>query len=703
MSDVTTTPVSTSELSLEIRGQNEPLTIVNHRNVLPDAADATVRGAFQRAAVAATNLDPDAIYAVSRAFVDPRSGAALLRAEAFQTETVEAAELRSLNGHVLLTEVFPLIQPRTGAEPGEVPHPTVHGLLDGNGLPTAALELTFEDPDHLRGYLRQTITDTRRIGKKYDDSILARRVTRPILAHAARIAFRDGAEPLWVVVVRDGITRVVSAWATRLGAPAGERRLADEVTQQLLERKDVRRTGTSATQEHARGREEVLARVRSDFYAGMVDGQPSEQAIRIGQTYSLPAQVYIGIDLASQQHVRHSEAFDDAQRSIVSSIHVDFKGWDPAAGDVEAFNRALHRAQHAGAISEGILASTTDDSWERYIAQLWEEGYPGPRPGPASPLWRAVLLIAILTRRDTASAVKRELRQILGISRITNKRYMSYLGPVVDLPWRAAKSRTLRQARRAWSSGGPVPDSVFTAQWYPVPASRFEDLLPAATTELERGTIGPARVTLMVAGGIAFAADKLILSNTGSALTARTVPFRSDPHVVVEKLGESGAGLHQLARAADTFEADRPTHEALSDVERRDGLTGYAHARVDVDNPSQAVVDAAGTPEPLTVYHVVEMSDPKRAQDEQEASDDLDLATRLSPQEESNEVVARLESTLAAATDQLARLGALRAESGVSPQNVRWARLDRRATQIQRSLVRFAPVEDDQDLDEDEL
>jgi hypothetical protein len=262
-------------LTLKISRNTDPLVVMNFVSDLPTASTVKDRTALVKAGQSSeANLDEDAWHAVARAMVDPATATAMLRNDLFIEETAENTTLLSVPARVLLTEVFPLIQPRSGATAGSVTHPEVAGVLADDGKPTAALAFRFEDKDHLARYLRQTVAQTRVLGRKYDESILSRRISRPILVHPARIDFEDGAESVWVVVVRDGITRVVSSWAARFDQDTTPEQLAEHVEAVMLSTKPTRAARTE-TQQHARGREEHAEQDRASFTAGMTGGTPN--------------------------------------------------------------------------------------------------------------------------------------------------------------------------------------------------------------------------------------------------------------------------------------------------------------------------------------------------------------------------------------------------------------------------------------------
>lgn len=645
-----------TNVSLSAHKDGDNLQITNMRDRLPEESSVTDRNALVKAVTQACNLNVDAAHAIARAVVFPKVAAQIAREGHLVEETAQTATLGALAGSgVYLHEVFPLLQPRSGGSPVTVPHPAVRGLVDDDGRPEAAVSLTFRDHTHLEDYLKQTVVETRNLGSRYDDSILSRRVGRPILVHVARLDFTDGSESVWVLLVRDGLTRVVSSWAARLNAQATADEIADSMVSELLAVKTSTRRTDTATQERARGRAQHAAQARARFSAGMAGAHPSEDAIRVGQTFTLPAQMFIGVTAGTIEGLPAEEVFDDAVRSVIGSIHVEFRGWDQAAEQVEVLDRAMRRAVHAGKLPPAVVELATGIRPPTDTGEVF-----GDPAIPGTPLWRAVYLIAELCSPQTYAALKREMRSLIGISSIRDRRFVGHLGPVIDLPWRMTKSHTLKTARRAWSAGGPIPSSVIRDAWTPTPTGDFTVLVPRALA----GDTN-ARNTLMVAGGIALVTDKLLTSNVGSALTSGAVPFRADPDTIVAGLGTTEEGLWLLARAANAFDPDRKAVNSFTDTELAAnpdlGAGAYVVPRVDPRNPSRMETDQAGMPKHLNVGQVVTVSDRHRAA---EAIKDAKARAATDQPEKTDaerisEARRQMESAIAQATDRAKELGKL--------------------------------------------
>jgi hypothetical protein len=322
----------------------------------------------------------------------------------------------------------------------------------------------------------------------------------------------------------------------------------------------------------------------------------------------LPAQITVGISRHVSAELAPAEVFDDAVRSILASVHVEFRAWEPAAQNVEVGSRAISRVRLSGLPQNSLLDGIIGLALGRRKPEEVPGVYHDDRI-PGTPLWRAVMLVHFLTRPAIHEQVKRYAKDIKGATRMSIKGYAELLGPVIDLPWRGVKADSLKQSRNAWANGGVLTKAVMD-DWAPAPCDRFTDLV-------ERALKGDndARQTLAVAGGTALIADKLVTRNVGSAV-GRTVPFRADVDQVVAGLTESEEGLRTLAFAADTFDAGRECLNSFTknQLVGRDTSRMYTVPSVDLAAPDKLRRDTGGiSVEPLTPWQVVALSNPDRA------------------------------------------------------------------------------------------
>ncbi|GAA2767616.1 hypothetical protein GCM10010103_66580 [Streptomyces paradoxus] len=292
----------------------------------------------------------------------------------------------------------------------------------------------------------------------------------------------------------------------------------------------------------------MLDKFRASFIAGLDGGTPSEEAIRIGQTVGLPAQIAVGLQVHPGSGLPADEVFDDAVWSILSSINVEFAMWDSAAQNAEIGSRDLKRTMLDGVPDLTGVAGRTSTGWP-------SASIPRSRRPPSSrttrswarPLWRAVCLVHYLTRWPVFGVMKKHVKAIAGKQRLRTNTYVEILAPIVDHPWRLAKKQTLPQARSAWGNGGVLTKEVMESDWQPRLCSDFTALIePAQSGATE------ARLPLAVAGGIALITDQMLTRNVGSAV-GTTVPFRADVEDVTARLSrrDNKASLLLLAHAAN--------------------------------------------------------------------------------------------------------------------------------------------------------
>ncbi|MEU9298950.1 hypothetical protein [Streptomyces sp. NPDC048269] len=615
-----------SPRTLTVRWGSDTVLVSNIEHDLPGQAEEAdhARAVAAGTANPATLLPEAAWEAVARTTTGPDSLAVQLQtntqksAGLLMEENVEGATLRSVVTRVHLSELLPGIQPRTGMEVMEIPDPLVQGITDG-GRPCSMVRYRYRDLAHLRNHVWQTIHGTLSLNS-YSPSILARKVTRNLITHPVEITFEDGTESFHTVVVRDGITRLASAWAVLAGPEADAAKAASTAVDALFAKVPATAPGGSLGDRLATARERWRLSLRDEFAREMAAMEPGPRAAQIAQTYVVPAQIAVGVEGHPGRLLAAEDIFDDAIRSVLASVHVEFKQWDAAAQNMEVATRALKRVIQQGdsLVSQDDLQAVYGLAVGRIAAEDITAIFPGTPPGTA--LWRSVYLVHALTRPELLERLKDQAKAIKGGKRMGLKGFAELLGPLIDVPWRSHKKLVTTQARNAWNNGGVLTADV-TKDWDPVPTDDFTTLVAPALAGDKN-----ARCTLAVAGGVALIADKLLTRNVGSALMAAKanggVPFRADVNQVIEDLSQQDneLGLWTLALVANGFRSDAlPTNAVtmrqLIQKEKSPGGTGdaYIHFRTDLGQADKVARDADGVPEPLLQWDVVWASNPERA------------------------------------------------------------------------------------------
>ena len=606
--------VDAASLSLDVSWGKEQIRVADiPRQLVDEPTEAQVAAVVAAGrANAGTWLPAPAWTAVARAAAQPGALEAQLRSTPedptglLMKERVEGAALYSGVTRVLMSELYPGIQPRTGMLFAEVPDPQVEGITH-EGRPSALVRYTYKDIDHLRNHVWNTVNTTLGINQ-YTTSVLSRSVTRNLIVHPVEYAFEDGTEPFYALTVRDGITRLASAWAVLAGSGADAAETASLATEHLVARHTPVHLGRVGWRQQLR--EEFAKEVQGDL--------PGLRTAQIAQTFVVPAQIAVGVESYRERALSAEDVFDDAVRSVLASIHVEFKQWDMAAQNVEVITRALKRIiqeddprwdmtelQAVYGFSVGRLKS----------AQLPEHfGTEGARP-PGNALWRAVYLLSAFAGPALQESLKDQAKAIKGGQRMSNKGYGDLLAPIIDLPWRSGKKAVMKQARNAWSNGG-VLTAMVCSEWAPQPVEDFTELVgPAMEGDVD------SLCTLAVAGGVALIADKLLTRNVGSSLGSSRekggVPFRMDVYKVIEGLAKSGneLGLWLLATAANTFREDDVPQNAVPRLSLTGGDRGqkpYAYFKLDLAQSDRVARDASGVPELLYEWDIVAAADPER-------------------------------------------------------------------------------------------
>ncbi|MFI2761070.1 hypothetical protein ACH5A3_19720 [Streptomyces echinatus] len=617
--------------SFSIPWGSESVLVSNVEPELPSTStDADVDKVVAAGRANPVTLLPDAaLRMIARATTGPDGVAIQLRptteepAGLLMVENVDGAALRSIVTRVHLSELLPGIQPRTGMEVMEIPDPQVQGITE-QGMPCAMVRYRFQDVDHLHHHVWQTLHGTLSLNS-YAPSVLARKVTRNLITHPVEIAFEDGTEPFHALVVRDGITRLASAWSVLAGPDAEAADAATLAVASLFGKPSTTPSGSNGTplgERLAAHRDRGRQALRAEFGREMATPEPGPRAAQIAQTCVVPAQIAVGAEGHPGHLLAAEDIFDDAIRSVLASVHVEFKQWNAAAQNVEVATRALKRVIQLGnsLVRQDDLQVVYGLAVGRIPAEDLPRVFSGGTPPPGTALWRSVYLVHALTRPELLEPLKDQAKAIKGGKRMGLKGFAELLGPLIDLPWRSHKKHVTTQARNAWNNGGVLTTDVIQ-EWEPRPTDDFTTLVgPALAGDTD------ARCTLAVAGGVALIADKLLTRNVGSALMAAKekggVPFRADVNQVVEDLSQehNELGLWTLALAAERFRSDALPENAVTMRQlihkQKTGATApapYVHYKIDLQAPDKIARDAAGIPVMLHQWDVVWASNPDRA------------------------------------------------------------------------------------------
>jgi hypothetical protein len=618
---------------ITVKWGNQQVEVSTVDRELPDASVVEDRNKLVKAGMNAplASLPEDAWHAVARAAVTPETVALQLReahnahASLLLEEHVDGATLRSVHTKVWLSELFPGIQPRMGQELLAVDDPQVQGMAE-NGIPQAILHYRYESLNHLKRHVRQTISSTL-YRNSYEESILSRRVTRALIVHPIIYDFDDGTESVCGLVARDGITRLASTWKVLAGPDKGPEEVAELAVDTLFAQYQISASEPAKplTQRMALGRQNKRKQLREEFGKEIAKAgagkPPSLRSIQIAQSYQVPTHVTVGAQAHERGALSAEDVFDDALRSILASVHVEFKPWDTAAQNVEVAARALKRVLH------GASGATVEDGlhavYELAVGLRQPSDTPDVYGNPSIPgngLWRAIQLLHTLTRPAIFEEMRSRAKEIKGDRRMSDKGYAGLLGPIVDYPWRSSKKSAAQQARNAWSNGGVLFKEVLEDGWAPMVTNDFTNLIkPALEGSRE------ARLTLALAGGTALIADKLLTRNVGSSVSRTRspgkVPFRSDVHKIIEGLARKGneLGFWTLALAAQRFEDGRLPRNSgtkqqlgLPNDQNDDEGDAYQHLVVDLEAPDH-ILRENGEPVLLLEWDVVVASDPQRA------------------------------------------------------------------------------------------
>lgn len=549
------------EIAIPFKGESAPedkTRVVNLRKALPNPKSEHIDRLVEAGRAAAwSGLGPDEWHTVGHAVTDVDAVRTAIRTDQTVEVFGESAVLTMLRAEVMLTAVFPLLQPRIAGEPAYSRPPIVSGLMRHGEGPVAGLMITFTDEQHLREHLEEQIQGTLDAGSDLRESILSHGVTEPILVYPAVLVVGD--LELDVMAAGDGITRCVRSWHNIFGGEVTKPGLAEVIVDTLLTRSSSRRKYTSESGARRDGRREKYLELRARVAAHGEEYQDAE-VVRISQSLTMPANIAVGFrSLLTDSEAGAEHLFQDAIGSAVAQIHTLSRPWVQSVIGANVMMQAIQRA-----VAEGYLDQAVADV-ARGSQELAALGIDGLDEAPDLGLARAVVLTSLLLNPATQRAVKRNIRSLRGIGQVRKNLYASMLLSVLDQPWRAVKRNSRNNAASAWKAGGPVPQVMHDIEFQPLLVADYVDLV-APARDKEHPDHVDAWATLVVAGGIALTADGLLLSPTGSS--AEQAPGRRPPHQRVLMLATTEKGLCALAHAANSFRSGKEASNSYTAAQR---------------------------------------------------------------------------------------------------------------------------------------
>jgi hypothetical protein len=547
------------DVDIPFTGQREPSTVqvVNLRTSIPEPDLAERRKLVTYGEKAWPRLTKQDCWSIAHAVADPATANTVAKAGVFSEQFAGDSALTFLRADVNLPFLIPIIQPRTADVPTLLAPPRVHGVLDGRGEPRPVMIVEFQSKAHMREYTKHSIARTLEAGRDLKSSILSHGVSQPVLCYAATIRLLDTGEEIDVIVVVDGLTRVVMSWAAMLGGTVTAAGLPGAIVDRIFSKKGSDGGTDGVSGAFRKGRTEQFGELRGNFLAAAGD-TTDPNLTRYGQTVRVPANIIVNFRRVGKPLVGEARLYEfpDAVNSAVAQQHSLSKAWAPSAIGANIGGQAIQRAAAAGILPAhvaGVALGVEDFSFADVTLMDPDGGLPEIDLGLARGVWMG----AELTQPAVFEAVKRSLRALGGDPQIHKRNYADRISTPVCRAWAPWKLASHSNEQRAWAAGGAIPHSLIGTSWTPLFPKMYTDLVPIAlATDDPRQ--GSAVATLQCAGGMALVADGQILAASGSTAEGAQARYRrSQPPVVVEELAATVEGLWLLAHAADSFQSDK--------------------------------------------------------------------------------------------------------------------------------------------------
>lgn len=503
--------------------------------------------------------------------------------------------------------------------------PAATGVIDSFGHQLAQLRVDFATPADARAVVEAVARETlRQEGADYSDSILSNGVMTPVEGVMTEVHYADGSPPTITTALYDGISRAVSAGRVRLHDPT------------VTEAEMIRAVGAGFGHNFAAtraARRRWYTRDAEQHNAALERDGLSMATLRQLQARRVPLRLVVGAAIPE----------DAAPGTLLAAIataqsarHISVNVWGDAAQDAMTARRMVAHLVNRGLVSQEFATLVADDVLTADQVQAFAQeldlniGSLCVAEGHITPLWRALLIVYVLTRQHIFIEAKRFIRSDRGFGQVRDERYAGFLGVLIDIPWRAAKPGSTDVARRAWRNGGALTSAVFQ-DWTPVLGSP-----EVLRRKADAGDLN-ATTTLAVLAGTALIADAVLTRDTGSKVDDGRVPYRATPAVLLASWAITAHGRRQAQSVVETFDPAK----AGGTGEGRSAQADYTYPHIDANGRS--VPDGAAI-QILLEGHLFEQADPKRAADERRKRRAAKAAAagRTQSREERNEL-RRLE------------------------------------------------------------
>lgn len=571
------------------------------------------------------NLSDEAIEAATGTFIDvPRL--ILLAShkdgvDGLSTLYAGATALYVLEGVADATNLSTVLgNPRLSHLVNAPSSPTAAGAVDSSGRHLAQLRMDFASPADAKAVVEAVARETlQQEGADYSDSILSHGVMTPVDGVMSEVHYADDSPPTITVALYDGISRAVSSGRVRL----------HDSTATAAEM--IRLVGAGFGHNFAAtrtARRRWYSKDAQQHNAALERDGLSMATLRQLQARRIPLRLVVGAALPG------SAAPDSLLAAIAtaqSARHISVNVWGDAAQDAMTARRMVGHLSSRNLVSQEFATLVADDVLTADQVQSFAQELNldisrlCDTDGRITPLWRALLIIYVLTRQHVFVEAKRFIRSDRGFGQVRDERYAGFLGVLIDIAWRAAKPGTTDVARRAWRNGGALTSPVFQ-DWTPVLGSP-EHL----RQEADAGN-PDAATTLAVLAGTALMADAVLTRDTGSKVDDGRVPYRATPPVLLASWATTAHGRRQAQTVVVTFNPAK----AGGTGEGRSAQADYTYPHVDA--AGLPVQDGAAL-QTLLEGHLFEQADPERTADERRKrrTAQAAVAERTQSREERNE------------------------------------------------------------------